>query len=251
VRTILARNASAWTGPTGNNTYLLPGARPALIDAGVGHPEHIDEVASALAGAPLAAVLLTHHHPDHVNGVPALLERWPSVEILRQFRDGDIVRAGDRALRAIHTPGHTPEHFCFHDEVSGDLFCGDLVRAGGTIVIPASRGGNLRDYLDSLSRVRALRPRRLLPGHGPAIDDPQAAIEGYIAHRAEREGQIVEALRRGAATPQQLVAPVYGTLPDGLQSAAADSILAHLIKLQEESRAATDAEGKWSLTLAP
>ncbi len=31
-----AHNASTWTGPTGNNTYLLPGRIPTLIDAGVG-----------------------------------------------------------------------------------------------------------------------------------------------------------------------------------------------------------------------
>ena len=116
-----AHNASTWTGPTGNNTYLLPGAVPTLIDAGVGKPEHVDAIADALGGRPLALVLITHGHSDHVNGVPALVARWPDVRI-RQFGagnepilDGEVIAAGDRTVTAIHTPGHSPDHCCFLD----------------------------------------------------------------------------------------------------------------------------------------
>ena len=42
------------------------------------------------------------------------------------------------------------------------------------MVIPAGQGGDLRAYLASLRRVRDVHPRRLLPGHGPIIDDPDA-----------------------------------------------------------------------------
>ena len=114
-----AHNASTWTGPTGNNTYLLPGAVPTLIDAGVGKPEHVDAVAHALGGRPLALVLITHGHSDHVNGVPALVARWPDVRV-RQFGagnepilDGEVIAAGDGAVTAIHTPGHAADHCCF------------------------------------------------------------------------------------------------------------------------------------------
>ena len=72
---IPAGNPSEWTGPSGNNTWLLPGREPALVDAGVGTPEHVEAVASALNGAPLARVLITHWHPDHVKGLPALRDR--------------------------------------------------------------------------------------------------------------------------------------------------------------------------------
>jgi glyoxylase-like metal-dependent hydrolase (beta-lactamase superfamily II) len=139
-------------------------------------------------------------------------------------------------LRAIATPGHSPDHLCFFEETSGDLFCGDLVRRGGTVVIPASKGGSLRQYLASLERLRALAPRRLLPGHGPAIDDPVAIIDEYIAHRQERERQVLEAYLAGARTPEEIVERVYDGLSDGLRRAAADTVTAHLNKLREEGR---------------
>jgi glyoxylase-like metal-dependent hydrolase (beta-lactamase superfamily II) len=126
---------------------------------------------------------------------------------------------------------------CFVDESVGDIYCGDMVRKGATIVIPASKGGHLAQYLESLRRIRALSPRRLLPGHGPIIDDPVQVIDEYLAHRAERERQVMAALEGGPATAEEIARRVYGELPSALVSASADSVLAHLTKLQEEGRA--------------
>jgi glyoxylase-like metal-dependent hydrolase (beta-lactamase superfamily II) len=242
-----ANNASPWTGPTGNNTYLLSGREPALIDAGVGNAAHIQSVATALAGQPLRRVLITHAHPDHVGGLDAIVLEWPSVDVVRAGHPADKVKAGDTELRIIATPGHAPDHLCFFDEASGDVYCGDLVRIGGSIVIPASKGGNLRKYLDSLKRVRALSPRRLLPGHGPIVDDPVSLIDEYLEHRAQREEQVIAALVDGAKTPGAIVPRIYAELSPALLAAAADSVLAHLVKLQDEGRAEVWEE-RWQLT---
>jgi glyoxylase-like metal-dependent hydrolase (beta-lactamase superfamily II) len=247
---IPAGNPSPWTGPGGNNTYLLRGAMPTLVDAGVGVPTHLDAVARALGASPLARVLITHSHPDHVEGVPALLERWPHAEVRNyetdRCRDGEIIAAGDARLVALHTPGHAPDHFCFFDEQSRDMYCGDLARHGGTIVVPATKGGNLAEYLASLRRVRELAPARLLPGHGPIIENVAALIDEYLAHRAEREQQVIAALGSGCKTVDQVVDRIYTGLHPTVVRAAADSVLAHLIKLKDEGRALESAD-HWHL----
>jgi glyoxylase-like metal-dependent hydrolase (beta-lactamase superfamily II) len=245
---IPAGNPSPWTGPEGNNTYLLTGAVPTLIDAGVGEPAHIEAVAAALGRAALAQILVTHSHSDHARGVPALTGRWPGVSVRNLAPDtcvdGESIAAGDIMLRALHTPGHAPDHFCFLDEASGDVYCGDLARGGGTIVIPASAGGSLVQYLASLRRIRALQPRRLLPGHGPVIDDPVSLIDGYLEHRVEREAQVLEALRSGATSIDAVVQRIYTNLHPTVVRAAADSVLAHLIKLRDEGRL-VEQDGQW------
>jgi glyoxylase-like metal-dependent hydrolase (beta-lactamase superfamily II) len=169
------------------------------------------------------------------------------MRVIRFADRADVVEAGDTTLRVVRTPGHAPDHLCFFDEGSGDLYCGDLIRAGGTIVIPASKGGNLQQYLDSLVRVRDLSPRRLLPGHGPVIDDPASAIDEYLRHRAHREEEVIAALRAGSMTPEQIAAQVYGAMPPLLAAAAADSVLAHLVKLHDEQRAFVSDDG-WRMS---
>jgi len=232
---IPADNPSEWTGPTGNNTWLLRGPESALVDAGTGKPSHVDAVARALDGAPLARVFITHWHPDHVSGLPALKDRWPRLVVIESA--GEPVPAGDGVLEIVPTPGHAPDHLCFYDRDAGDLYCGDLARRGGTIVIPVSKGGDLRAYLASLRLVRGLNPRRLLPGHGPIVDDPIALVDEYIAHREQREQQILKAILDGARTVPDIVRVVYPALPASLSAAAAESVRAHLVKLRDEGRA--------------
>jgi endoribonuclease LACTB2 len=87
-------------------------------------------------------------------------------------------------------------------------------------------------------------PARLLPGHGPVIDDPEALIDGYLKHRAEREAQVLEAVASGCAVVADIVDRIYTGLHPDVVRAAADSVLAHLIKLRDEG-AVIESESRW------
>ena len=114
-----AENPSPLTG-RGNNTWLIDGALPTLIDAGVGAPGHLDAISEVLGDRPLARVLVTHGHADHASGVPALRARWPRLDVFKwpqpgeqggqPLSDGQTLRAGDADLIALHTPGHAVDH---------------------------------------------------------------------------------------------------------------------------------------------
>lgn len=235
-----------------------------MIDAGVGDPAHVNAIGATLGGGDLTRVIVTHAHSDHASGAPALASRWPQAAFeklpwpgrdtrwpvpWKELADGDDLDAGDVRLRVVHTPGHSPDHVSLYEPDSRTLFCGDLVVAGSTVVIPAGRGGDLAAYLQSLDRVLALGPDRLLPAHGRAVHDPARVISSYIAHRRFREEQIVASLGRGSATPESLVAEIYPSLRPELREAALGSVLAHLIKLRDEGRAAEGPDGHWALGL--
>jgi glyoxylase-like metal-dependent hydrolase (beta-lactamase superfamily II) len=241
-----ARNPSPLTG-RGNNTWLIDGALPTLIDAGVGAPDHLDAISEALGDRPLARVLVTHGHADHASGVPALRERWPRLDVFKwpqpgeqgsqPLSDGQTLGAGDGELIVLHTPGHAVDHVCFWNRQARHLFAGDMVVAGTTVMIPAGRGGNLREYLDSLRRLKALDATRMYPGHGPVIDRPSDIIDEYLAHRDLRERQILACLRDGVTDPDLMVERIYAGLDERLRQAARLTVQAHLEKLREEGRA--------------
>jgi glyoxylase-like metal-dependent hydrolase (beta-lactamase superfamily II) len=255
-----AFNPGPMTGD-GNTTWLIPGHVPTLIDAGTGEPQHLEALERALGGARLAQVLVTHSHIDHASGAMAIAERMPHVRFLKMpwpeqdvawrvrwhpLIDGEVVAAGDSALAVIHTPGHSPDHLCFWHLESRQLFCGDLAWKGSTVVIPPSHGGDVVAYLASLERVLHLEPQTMLPAHGPVIDRPMELVREYIEHRALREQQVLDALRNGLATPDEMVGRIYPALSAALVPVARESVLAHLVKLEREGRAAHDGE-RWRL----
>src|SRR5262249_22070491 len=117
---------------------------------------------------------------------------------------------------------------------------------GGSVMIHASRGGNLAQYLASLERLQALEPVRLLPAHGAAIDDPRRVLADYIAHRLDRERQVIAALAAGHSTVQAIAESIYEGRGPALMPAAQESVRAHLEKLHAEGRASRLDDERWA-----
>ena len=234
IRDIVAPNPGPFT-LNGTRSYLL--GDDAVIDPGPAIESHVDAIRTAMPH--LKTIFITHRHGDHA---PAALplKKVTRARIIAPAGVVDyadvIVHGGETIddLDVIATPGHTQEHVCFMTR-DRDLFTGDTILGEGTTTI-FPPDGNMAAYMRSLQMLRARSPKRIFPGHGPTRDDAMALIDEYIAHRLQRERQVIDALASGARTIPEMRRRIYSALDPRLEGAAEVQIMAHLIKLQEEGR---------------
>jgi glyoxylase-like metal-dependent hydrolase (beta-lactamase superfamily II) len=145
----------------------------------------------------------------------------------------------------MHTPGHARGHLCFYEERTGALLTGDNIVGLGSVLIDPPEG-NMRDYLDSLERMRALPHLTVLFGaHGAAMGNPREKIDEYIAHRMEREANILKAVREGARTPKEIVERVYTDVHPKAHAMAERAVLAHLEKLEADNLVTAESVGRY------
>lgn len=237
---VLAPNADMYT-LDGTNTWVVGTDPSIVVDPGPEIPSHLEEVAR-VAGR-VAFVLVTHDHPDHAPGAAALaqlvgapLHAW-RLKGAERIRDRQSFGGGGFSLTAVHTPGHSSDHVVFHESGEGALFTGDAVVGRGTSFIDPP-DGDLTQYLRSLKLMQELAPRTIYPGHGPVAFRAGEKLREYVAHRAEREGQVLAALASGPRSIEDMVREIYAGYPDEVFPLAARSVLAHLLKLEGEGAAA-------------
>lgn len=263
VSRLTAPNPGLMTGP-GTNCYIIgePG-NYAVIDPGPAIAEHVERILN-IVGEGLQQIIVTHTHKDHSPAAALLKQRTgalcigaPSTEDAeRQFQDdtfladhkleeGESLLIGAKTLRAIATPGHVSNHFCFLLEEEGMLFAGDHLMQGSTVVIVPPQG-SLQSYLQSLDKLLNEDIRVIAPAHGLLIYEPAEEIKRIIAHRNWREQKILKVLRANSSvsldTPD-LLKQVYDDVSESLHWAAKYSLFAHLEKLLKEGRiSSSDSE---------
>jgi glyoxylase-like metal-dependent hydrolase (beta-lactamase superfamily II) len=194
-----------------------------------------------------------------IHGVPA-----PELEIMAEGSLGMIERVGTRKpdtlldggerlqwaqydFEVIWTPGHSAGLICLHDREAGILISSDHVlrRISPHVGLHTQSTGNpLKDYLDSLQRVRNLPVTRVLPGHGSPFQDLAGRVDELIAHHEERLAAIAVQLAHNPQTAYAVAAQLswrgaeegWERLEPFQRRMALTETIAHLEYLHEEGR---------------
>ncbi|MFI5509777.1 MBL fold metallo-hydrolase [Mycobacterium sp. NPDC051804] len=226
----------------GTNTWVLQGPgsdEMVIVDPGPEDDEHIELIAG-LGKIPL--VLISHKHEDHTGAIDKIVDRTGAVVrsvgsgFLRglggPLTDGEVIDAAGLRITVMATPGHTADSVSFL--LDDAVLTADTVLGRGTTVID-KEDGSLREYLDSLQRLRGVGHRMVLPGHGPDLADLEAVSDMYLAHREERLDQVRAALREigDDATARQIVEHVYTDVDEKLWDAAEWSVQAQVDYLRD------------------
>lgn len=264
IRRVVAENPSAFTFH-GTGTYIIGHGDVAVIDPGPLLDSHVDALERALGPERVTYIVITHTHRDHspaarplkeATGAPTYgfgphgsgradgdreVEEGADRDFVPDIRvrDGDRIEGNGWTLEAAHTPGHTSNHLCYALLEENALFSGDHVMGWSTTVV-SPPDGDMRAYMRSLERLRARGEETFWPTHGPPIPEPQNFVGALLAHRHEREDQILTCLSRGASTIPEMVEVMYADVDRHLHAAAARSVLSHLIHMVETGRAHCD-----------
>ena len=231
--------------PGGRTAAYVVGTDDALLVDPAAADERIGEKTDRIGH-----IAVTHHHPDHVGHVAEYAREtdatvWcrygrrdafataAGIEPDRTFQAGTTIHVGDGAVTVHDTPGHAVEHVAFG--LDNDALVGDLAVDEGSVVVGAPEG-DMRAYLTSLRRLRVMAPGRLLPAHGPVIDDPRSTCERLIRHRLDRERRVFSAVEDGNRTVVAILDFAYEKNLDGVRDLAGKTVRAHLDKLHYEGR---------------
>lgn len=189
--------------------------------------------------------LLKQQHP----GIRYVGERMLEYTLIH---DGDELVYGDRVLRVIRTPGHTPGHVTLYEPnlklyISGDHILGDITP---NITRWAGVEDSLGDYLNSLEKVRALDVALVLPGHRSLIDDMAARIDSLKKHHEARLDEVRAILAQGAASGYEVASKMgwsirgtWADFPVTQKWFATGEALAHLDRLVALGEARVEEKG--------
>lgn len=264
IRRVIAPNPSAFT-LHGTGTYIVGHGQVGVIDPGPDDPVHIEAILNATKGETISHIIITHTHRDHSPGAKLLkaetgaqiwgcgphghgrLGKVDPKAVSEEGADTDYVpdtlaneadtlETADWALQAVYTPGHTSNHTCFLLREENALFTGDHVMGWSTTIVSPPDGDMYR-YMQSLKKLLLRSDDHYWPTHGPRIDDPKHFVGELIKHREEREAQIAQCLSQEIGRIPDMVKTMYRDVPEHLHSAAARSVLSHLVHMVETDRA--------------
>lgn len=267
IRRVIANNPSAFTY-TGTGTYIIGRDQVAVIDPGPRNEQHVDAILAATRGEQITSVLITHTHNDHSPATELLLNHCDARTygfgphgagknteddvVVEEGGDmtfqpdelvthGDRVSGGEWEVECVYTPGHTSNHICYRLDGEGVLFTGDHVMGWSTSVI-SPPDGDMASYMKSLELLLEHSDEKYWPTHGPAITQPQVHVQAFIAHRLEREDQIMQQLKQRRHLIADMVPIMYKDVDLRLHPAAARSVYAAVLYMLDKDLIRCDGE---------
>ena len=211
------------------NSYLVG---KILIDTGF--PYIQGPLLEALEDRDIRVICCTHSHEDHAGNCVALAAAhdcpvylrhadamweegefplkpyrwiwWGVPEAFQPEEMPEVVESGGRRLEAVPTPGHSHTQVAFFEEATGDVFTGDLFISPGAAAVLIWE--DPWAAVASLRRVAALKPRRMLTGHGLIVDNPGFRLE-LKADRIEEAARRSVELTAEGLPPRQVVRRVF------------------------------------------
>ena len=265
---ITADNASPMTF-TGTRSYVLGTDNLIIIDPGPASAEHFNSIMEYIGKRKLTDIILTHSHVDHSplsrrlkNETGASIIGFGSADEARtnfmkrlsssldlggeegidkelaldeKVNDKQLFERNNYSFEVIHTPGHLSNHICLSVKEKKALFSGDHVMGWATTLI-SPPDGDLGSFIKSLEKLSTRDEKIYYPGHGKPLKEPKQMVLAQIAHRRDREKQILTSIAKISRTPKEIVDKVYIDLNPMLKGAAVRNVLAHLIDLYERGK---------------
>lgn len=98
--------------------------------------------------------------------------------------DDQIIDLGDRSLRVVHLPGHTPGSIVLYEEARRALYSGDVIYDGG--LLDEIHGSDIPQYVESMRRLLTLEVDVVFAGHDKIMagERMREIARGYIARRS-------------------------------------------------------------------
>ena len=269
---ITADNASPMTF-TGTRSYVLGSDNLIVIDPGPDSTHHFNSIMEYIGSRKLTDIFLTHSHVDHsplsrrlkdetgasIIGFGSADEARTSfmkklsssldlggeegidkdLSLDEKVYDKQILERNSYSFEVIHTPGHLSNHICLSIKEKNALFSGDHVMGWATTLI-SPPDGDLGSFMRSLEKLSKRDEQIYYPGHGKPLREPKKMVLAQIAHRRDREKQILSSIAKTSRTPAEIVDNVYIDLNPMLKPAAIRNVLAHLIDLYERGNVRVD-----------
>jgi uncharacterized sulfatase len=248
-------------GNIANTGFIVTRDGVVVIDTGPSkrYGEQMRQAIAGITGAPVLKVFNTHHHPDHYFGNQAYgglpIAALPAtIAAMRAegggFADnvyrlsGDWIKGtepepaneetgprritlGGHDLELIALKGHTVADLALFDHTTGVLFAGDLVFYQRAATTPHA---SLKEWLAALDALQRLPFKKMVPGHGPVIDDARG-IEQTRRYLRWLGDTLAGAADRGLDMAEVLALPIpaeFASIP--LVRSEFERSVAHLFR---------------------